>query len=102
MMSEEVIEACSVLEQQCQRLEKVQRELESARGKETESLNQRKEEVRKNRQAAEQELTGVKSALETLGRLNYSDWDTAEKERDRLIKEKKRILESIAAAEKEK
>ena len=102
MMSEEVIEACSVLEQQCQRLEKVQRELESARGKETESLNQRKEEVRKNRQAAEQELTGVKSALETLGRLNYSDWHTAEKERDRLIKDKKRILESIAAAEKEK
>ena len=101
-MSKEAIEACSVLEQQCQRLEKVQRELESARGKETESLNQRKEEVRKNRQAAEQELTGVKSALETLGQLNYSDWDTAEKERDRLIKEKKGILESIAAAEKEK
>ena len=101
-MSEEAIEACSVLEQQCQRLEQVQRELESARGKETESLNQRKEEVRKNRQAAEQELTGVKSALETLGRLNYSDWHTAEKERDRLIKDKKRILESIAAAEKEK
>lgn len=101
-MSEEAAEACAVLEQQCQRLEKVHRELESARGKEAESLNQRKEEVRKNRQAAEQELTGVKSALETLGRLNYSDWDTAEKERDRLIKEKKRILESIAAAEKEK
>lgn len=101
-MSEEAAEACAVLEQQCQRLEQVQRELESARGKETESLNQRKEEVRKNRQAAEQELTGVKSALETLGQLNFTDWNTAEKERDRLIKEKKRILESIAAAEKEK
>ena len=44
----------------------------------------------------------MRSALETLGQLNYSDWNTAEAESDRLKKEKKRILDNIARAEEEK
>ena len=101
-MSRDALKECALLEKQCKRLETAQTELEAARGGETEGLNKRKEEVRKNRQAAEQKLSGVKSALETLGQLNYSDWNTAEAESDRLKKEKKRILDNIARAEEEK
>ena len=101
-MSRDALKECALLEKQCKRLETAQTELEAARGGETEGLNKRKEEVRKNRQAAEQNLSGVKSALETLGQLNYSDWNTAEAESDRLKKEKKRILDNIARAEEEK
>ena len=101
-MSRDALKECALLEKQCKRLETAQTELEAARGGETEGLDKRKEEVRKNRQAAEQKLSGVKSALETLGQLNYSDWNTAEAESDRLKKEKKRILDNITRAEEEK
>lgn len=101
-MSEENRRACISLEKDCETLERAEKELETAQGDETDRLSSQKEELGVNREKIRQDLAETKAILTTLETLRFPDWKTAKKERKKAEAAKKRILEEIAEAEKER
>ncbi len=101
-MSEECRQKCIVLEKDCGKLKKAEKDLEAARGNETEKLNSQKEELGKSRQKIGQEMTETQAILGTFEELSFPDWKTAKRERRRAETEKNKIAEDITKAEEKK
>ncbi len=101
-MSEENHKKCLSLEKDCRRLKKAEKNLETAQGEETDTLNLKKEELGKKKQQTKQDLTETRAILKTLEKLSFPDWKTAKKERKQAETKKNKILNYITKAEEEK
>ena len=101
-MSEENHKKCISLEKDCRTLKKAEKDLETAQGDETDTLNAKKEALYENRQRVNRELTETRAILKTLGSLRFPDWETAKKERQQAKTQKDKILNDIANAEEKK
>ncbi|MCM1187316.1 MAG: SMC family ATPase [Lachnoclostridium sp.] len=101
-MSKENTKKCNSLDKDCKALEKAESDLETAQGEETEKLNSRKEKLDDDKQKVNRELTETKATLKTLEKLSFSDWKTAEKEREQAETKKTKILADITNAEEKK
>ncbi|MCI8550509.1 MAG: SMC family ATPase [Lachnospiraceae bacterium] len=101
-MSKEYNQKCIFLDKDCRKLEKAEKDLEAARGNETERLNSQKEEFNQGRQKMEQELVETKAILGTFEKLSFPDWKTAKRERRQAETKKNKISEDIRKAEEEK
>lgn len=101
-MSEENHKKCLSLEKDCRRLKKAEKNLETAQGEETDTLNLKKGELGKKKQQTKQDLTETRTILKTLENLSFPDWKTAKKERKQAETKKNEILNHITKAEEEK
>lgn len=93
---------CKSLNNDCEKLSKAEKNLETAQGDETERLNSKKEELVENRQKIKQEQTETEVTLKALEKLSFPDWKTAKKERRQAETRKNKILDDITKAEEEK
>ena len=90
------------LEKECKELTKAKEELETAQGADRDTLSKAKEELSRKKQTNETETVEKNAVLETLSELSYKDWNTAEAEKDKAVKEVKAIQEALDSAKKEK
>lgn len=101
-MSEECYQKCIVLEEDCGKLQKAEKDMEAARGDETEKLDSQKEELGKSRKKIEQEMTETQAILGTFEKLSFPNWKTAKRERSQAEAKKNKISEDITEAEEKK
>lgn len=101
-MQEENTKTCNSLGQDCRTLRQAEKDLEAAQGEETEELNARREALNETRQKTKQELAETGATLNTLGKLSFPDWKTAQKERKNAEAKKNKITADIADAEEGK
>lgn len=101
-MLKENDQKCILLDRDCGKLKKAQKDLEAALGEETEKLHSQKEELGRSRQKMEQELAETQAILGTFEKLSFPDWKTAKRERRQAETKKDKILEDITKAEEEK
>lgn len=101
-MSEECHQKCIVLEEDCGKLQKAEKDMEAARGDETEKLDSQKEELGKSRKKIEQEMTETQAILGTFEKLSFPNWKTAKRERSQAEAKKNKISEDITEAEEKK
>ncbi|MBQ7724446.1 MAG: SMC family ATPase, partial [Lachnospiraceae bacterium] len=95
-------EKCNQLKKDCAQLETAEKNLDNARGKETDELNRKNEELQQRKQEAVRKKTETEATLKTFEELTYPNLETAEKERDNAEKEKNRILDNIKNADENK
>lgn len=101
-LSKECNQKCIVLEKDCGKLKKAEKDLGAARGDETEKLDSQKEELGKSRKKIEQEMAETQAILGTFENLSFPDWKTAKRERSQAEAKKNKIAEDITEAEEKK
>ena len=87
------------LKKECEIHDKAVKELETARGNETDELTDRKEKYRAQKEKNRTALTEKKTALKAYEKLEYADLETAQKEQKKAQREAGRILTAIEAAQ---
>lgn len=92
----------ALLEKNCQKLETGERELEQARGRDTEALSQAKEIWLSQKQENDGALERREGMLSSLASLPFPDWERAKKTRDGAELASRRIFEAIETLEEEK
>ncbi len=90
------------LKKDCEILEKAEEALEEARGKTSETLKNRQEELAIRIQKNKTELASESARLKMLEKLPYTDWKTAKIARDQARKEAEELLAAINKARGEK
>lgn len=88
----------SQLAEDCGTYEKAARDIETARGKETEELTTRKEELVARKGKNQTAFVEAKTALKEYDKLAYPDLETAVKEQEKAEKEAASIFEAIEKA----
>ena len=102
VMVNDSVRKCDALDNDRMRLEKAEKDLETAQGEETEALRQKREHIHELRQNNRQELAETTAELKTLEELKFPDWETAERKRAQAETKKERILADIRNAEEVK
>ena len=92
----------AVLADDCRKLEKADRDLEKARGEETDNLTGERENFTRTKQENDKALDVTKAKLETLEELSYPDWEAAKTERNNFAAQEAAIRKSIKDAEEAK
>ncbi len=92
-------EKCDALAMDCERLKKAEKELEAARGDETEDLNSRKETLAGDKENIKRGLAETQATLKTLEKLSFPDWETAKSERARAEARRLQISDDIGKAD---
>lgn len=90
------------LQKDCTSYEKAERELEKARGKEAEELEDKRKKHQEKKSVNQTALVETKTELKTFDGLEYADLKTAEKERNKTDKEASLIFDAIEKAKEEK
>ena len=90
------------LEKDCIQLTKAEDELESAQGKDRDSLLNKKNGLSERRQKNERALAENKAALGILSGLGFEDWDAASAEVDRLTDKVNALMQAITDATSKK
>lgn len=83
-------------------LGEVENELEKAQGEETDTLNNDKTEFATEKQKTESEIIKKEAIFNTLEKLSFDSWETANKERENAEKKKNKILDLIESADRSK
>ena len=92
----------SKLKEDCDLLQKKEKELEDATGKDTGKLNAERESLSSKKQQNEIDLAKFNTELKELEKLGFDDWKTASSERDKASKKMKEISAAIEKASKAK
>lgn len=86
------------IKQDCQILEKSEKDLEEASGKKTEKLEADKKNLSLRKNDTEAAITESNATLNTLKELSYADWNEALKEKEKAQNQLKEITDSLEAA----
>lgn len=84
------------------RLEKAKVDLNKAQGDEKNTITKRKQDLLSAISDIEAKIKSNKDVLESIGKLSFPDWKSAQNERDLAKKEIKEILENIKKAQENK
>ena len=89
----------SRLKKACKSYDKAVEDIEKARGEETDSLIERKEDYSAREKKNQTLLTEKKTALKEYEKLEFADYKTAQKEKKKAEREAKKILDTIESTQ---
>lgn len=98
----ENIRAEKEIAEECKKLDKAQKKLADARGKETEELQQRTKDYSGRSQENKSSLAEKAALLKNVSTLPYDSWDAALAQHGQFSREADRIVKSIESAKEEK
>ena len=95
-------EAETLLKKECKIYDKAVKDIEDARGKETDALAHRKEDYHNRKEKNQTALTEKKTALKEYAKLEFADLKSALKEQEKAQREAAKILNAIENAQNAK
>lgn len=95
-------EAETLLKKNCEIYDKAVKDIEDARGKETDALTHRKEDYHNRKEENQTALTEKKTALKEYAKLEFADLKSALKEQEKAQREAAKILTAIENAQNAK
>lgn len=95
-------EAETLLKKDCEIYDKAVKDIEDARGKETDALTHRKEDYHNRKEENQTALTEKKTALKEYAKLEFADLKSALKEQEKAQREAAKILTAIENAQNAK